>query len=130
MANNNNDDWLIGLGILAAAGIGYLVVRSIDEYKKGQVISNNEAGALSARYASTYSTSSYKPSCPHDNPVMCSTCKECIECNDGYGDLSTPEEPYVTRTVITTARKTMIEKRRLGLRLAICDSLSLATAYG
>lgn len=34
MANNNNDDWLIGLGILAAAGIGYLVVRSIDEYKR------------------------------------------------------------------------------------------------
>ena len=93
MANNNNDDWLIGLGILAAAGIGYLVVKSIDEYKKGQVISNHEAAALSARYASTYTSSSYKPSCPHDNPVMCSTCKECIECNDGYGDLSTPEEP-------------------------------------
>ena len=40
-----------------------------------------------------YSSRPSKPTCTHDNPILCSRCNECIECNGGHGDTSTPEEP-------------------------------------
>ena len=39
------------------------------------------------------SRSSYKPVCTHENPVLCSACRKCIECNGGHGETSTNEEP-------------------------------------
>jgi hypothetical protein len=91
--SNNNDDAiaaLAGAGIIVLTGYGiYKFLQQFGEYERGETITRKEAVTLST-YA--YSSRHHK-FCPHNDPVLCSSCRDCIECSGGEGDLSDPSEP-------------------------------------
>jgi hypothetical protein len=90
--SNNNDDAiaaLVGAGIIVIVGYRlYKFLQQFGEYEIGETVTRKEAAALSSYVYSA----GYEKRCPHDDPVLCSSCRECIECSGGEGDLSDPSE--------------------------------------
>jgi len=100
MANNsnNNNDVAVGLMVLAgtalAGYVGYKVLKAVGEYEKAiaaeQLLAEGQAAALETRKNYVPPPNCYKHG---QNAELCSSCKECIHCSGGYGDVSSASEP-------------------------------------
>jgi len=80
---------LVGAGIIILTGYRiYKFLQQFGEYEIGETISHKEAALLPS-----YEYSPPTKYCPHDDPVLCSSCGDCIGCSGGEGYLSDPSEP-------------------------------------
>jgi len=89
---NNNDDAiaaLVGAGIIILTGYGiYKFLQQFGEHEIGETITRKQAAILST----VGHLSPHDKYCAHDDPVLCSWCRDCIECSGGEGDMSEPSE--------------------------------------
>jgi hypothetical protein len=97
MSDSDDDPiaFLIGLGVLALAGIGmYKLLKSFDSYQAGEVIPAAQVPSVATSYSSS-GNYSYAYCYIHGDSEQCQatdvwhkSSDRCIECNGGIGDKS------------------------------------------